>query len=66
MVGVFAISDSDNFGVKSNLKPVVNGFLLWGIGGSFGLNCGYAVNPARDFGPRVFSALAGWGTDVFM
>ncbi|TNN67014.1 Aquaporin-3 [Liparis tanakae] len=30
-----------------------------------GFNSGYAVNPARDLGPRLFTAVAGWGTEVF-
>jgi glycerol uptake facilitator-like aquaporin len=35
------------------------------IGVAFGFNAGYAINPARDLGPRLFTAMAGWGAGVF-
>ena len=66
MFGVWAICDSDNCEPKAGLKPIALGFLIWGIGGSFGLNCGYAINPARDFAPRLFTLVAGYGKDVFV
>jgi glycerol uptake facilitator-like aquaporin len=41
------------------------GLVVVVIGQCFGFNAGYAINPARDLGPRIFTAIAGWGTDVF-
>jgi glycerol uptake facilitator protein len=58
---VFAIVDELNQPVRSNLAPVVIGFVVVAIGLSFGANAGYAINPARDFGPRLFAGIAGWG-----
>jgi len=65
MIVIFALSDSKNVAPQSNLGPVVVGFLVMVIGMAFGLNAGYAINPARDLGPRLFTALAGWGGEVF-
>ncbi|HEY7506145.1 MAG TPA: aquaporin, partial [Nitrososphaera sp.] len=31
----------------------------------FGFNAGYAINPARDLGPRLFTFVGGWGAEVF-
>lgn len=41
------------------------GLLVVAIGATYGYNCGYAINPARDFSPRLFTYCAGWGTKVF-
>jgi glycerol uptake facilitator protein len=58
---VAAIIDLRNSAVKANLGPLVVGFAVAAIGISFGANAGYAINPARDFGPRLFAWMAGWG-----
>ena len=66
LVGViFAISDRRNAPPAAGLEPLIVGLLVLAIGASFGANAGYAINPARDFGPRLFTALAGWGGEVF-
>ena len=62
---IFGITDARNAPVPAGLAPVVVGLLVVGIGAAFGVNSGYAINPARDLGPRTFTALAGWGSEVF-
>jgi len=64
MLVISAIGDARN-SVPGNVGPLAVGFLVMAIGMCFGLNAGYAINPARDFGPRLFTALAGWGGQVF-
>jgi glycerol uptake facilitator protein len=58
---VFAVVDEINQPVRANLAPLMIGFIVVAIGLSFGANAGYAINPARDFGPRLFALFAGWG-----
>jgi glycerol uptake facilitator-like aquaporin len=66
LVGViFGITDSRNSPAPAGLAPVVVGLLVLVIGATFGFNAGYAINPARDFGPRLFTFVAGWGGDMF-
>jgi MIP family channel proteins len=62
---IFALSDTRNSAPESRLGPVVVGLLVLAIGAAFGVNAGYAINPARDLGPRLFTAVAGWGGAVF-
>jgi glycerol uptake facilitator protein len=42
--------------------PLAIGLVVVGIGMAWGTNAGYAINPARDFGPRLASFLTGYGT----
>src|SRR5688572_19037582 len=65
MLVVLAISDARNAPPTSGMAPLIVGLLVVVIGMSFGFNAGYAINPARDFGPRLFTAIAGWGAEVF-
>lgn len=62
IICIFAIVDNANQPVKSNLAPLVIGFVVVAIGLSIGANAGYAINPARDLGPRIVTWLEGWKT----
>jgi len=44
-------------GVAPGLGPLLVGSLVWGIGLSLGGTTGYAINPARDLGPRLAHTL---------
>jgi glycerol uptake facilitator protein len=57
---IFAITDERNQPPGANLTPLMVGLVVVAIGMSFGGMHGYAINPARDFGPRLFTAVAGF------
>jgi len=58
---VAALTDERNQPPRMNLAPLLVGLAVAAIGMSYGANAGYAINPARDFGPRLFTYFAGWG-----
>jgi glycerol uptake facilitator protein len=62
---IFAIIDEFNAPVKGNMAPFVVGLIVMAIGLSYGANAGYAINPARDFGPRLLAWIAGWKSIAF-
>ncbi|MEQ2268678.1 hypothetical protein XENORESO_010580 [Xenotaenia resolanae] len=62
---ILAITDRKNIGAPKGMEPLCIGLIIMAIGVSMGLNCGYPINPARDLGPRFFTAVAGWGMEVF-
>jgi glycerol uptake facilitator protein len=64
--GIFAITEQFNEQAPgANLGALMIGFLVAAIGASMGYLEAWALNPARDFGPRLFCFLAGWGGAAF-
>ncbi|XP_077149909.1 aquaporin-3-like [Ranitomeya variabilis] len=65
MICLLAIIDEKNNAAPRGLQPFVIGLIVLLVGLSMGFNCGYPINPARDLAPRFFTAIAGWGPEVF-
>lgn len=43
--------------VAAGFGPIIVGFVVMAVGFSLGATTGYAINPARDLGPRIMHAL---------
>lgn len=65
IICILAVTDKKNTEMSHEMVAVLIGFAMVIIGSSFGFNCGFAVNPARDLSPRIFTAIAGWGSKTF-
>jgi glycerol uptake facilitator protein len=58
VLAIYAVVDNiRNVGPGANLWPFMVGMVVLSIGLSLGGPTGYAINPARDFGPRLYAAL---------
>src|SRR5205807_9333125 len=57
---ILALTDELNQPPGANLTPLLIGLVVVAVGISFGGMHGYAINPARDFGPRLFTVVAGF------
>ncbi len=64
MFMIYALKDDGNLGA-GNLTPLGLFFVIFGIGACFGWETGYAINLARDFGPRLVSYMIGYGHEVW-
>jgi glycerol uptake facilitator protein len=62
---ILAITDPRNQPVAKGLEPILIGLVVVAIGVSWGGMHGYAINPARDFGPRLFTVVAGFKNTGF-
>ncbi|XP_062395723.1 aquaporin-10a [Sardina pilchardus] len=65
MVSILPLGEERNISVPPGLIPPVVAGIVLGISMGMSSNCGAAINPARDLGPRLFTLSAGWGTEVF-
>lgn len=63
---ILALGDEKNTnapqGKYAPFAPILVGLTIAIIGSSFGPLTGFAMNPARDFGPKLFAYFAGWGS----
>jgi glycerol uptake facilitator protein len=65
LFGIFAITERFNeMAPGANSGALMIGLLVATIGASMGYLEAWAINPARDFGPRVFAFFAGWGSSA--
>ncbi|MEO9324885.1 MIP/aquaporin family protein [Nocardioides sp. C4-1] len=62
---VLALTTATNAPPLANLTPWFVGMIVVGIGMAWGANAGYAINPARDLGPRLAAWITGYGNQVW-
>ncbi|KAH8807641.1 putative aquaglyceroporin [Xylogone sp. PMI_703] len=66
MFGIFALTaDKSDLPDFRHFTPLAFMLLLFGIGSAFGWETGYAINMARDLGPRLLSYYLGYGSEVW-
>ena len=61
IIGILISTDKRNGPASPCLVPLALFFTILGIGLGLGLETGWAVNPARDLGPRILTAMVGYG-----
>ncbi|AUF97684.1 aquaporin [Pseudomonas sp. 02C 26] len=65
MAVIMALTDDNNGLPRGAMAPLLIGLLIAVIGSAMGPLTGFAMNPARDFGPKLMTFLAGWGDIAF-
>jgi len=65
ILAILTVTDKQNGPATPGLVPLALFFTILAIGLALGMETGFAINPARDLGPRILTAMAGYGTAVF-
>jgi aquaglyceroporin related protein len=65
MLSILAFTDGKNHPVPKGLLPVALFIFFIGIASSWGMETGFAINPARDLGPRLLTSMVGYGRAVY-
>ncbi|KAI9573565.1 major intrinsic protein superfamily membrane channel protein [Boletus coccyginus] len=65
IIGILIATDKQNGPATAGVVPLAIFFTVLGIGVALGMETGYAINPARDLGPRILTAMVGYGSAVF-
>jgi len=65
LIVVLATTDRGNSPPPNGLLPLTLFLLILGIGAALGMETGYAINPARDLGPRLLTSMVGYGKAVY-
>lgn len=65
MYAVLAVGDQKGSKIPTWLQPIYMCLVITGLCTAYGLNCMAVLNPARDFAPRFFTTISGWGWEPF-
>jgi glycerol uptake facilitator-like aquaporin len=65
VLAIYATTDEKKRPAGKYGNALTFALMIMGQGMIFGMNTGYAINPARDFGPRLFTLCVGWGSTLF-
>ncbi|KAG5651794.1 hypothetical protein H0H81_007380 [Sphagnurus paluster] len=65
LIVVLATSDRNNTKLHHTVLPFALFLLFVGLGVALGMETGYALNPARDLGPRILTSMVGYGKAVY-
>jgi len=63
--GLIALITDRRHRIPPAVQPAIIGSIMTMIAMTFGANGGFAINPARDLGPRLFTVCVGYGWEVF-